>query len=1149
MRCESCGFENSEGTKFCEECGAKFRQVCPSCGHEVRPTAKFCGECGAVLTGKEPENRRTGEPEKRSEKSSSLQTLDPRPQTLDSSRPEAERRQLTVMFCDLVGSTALSEQLDPEEWRKVVQTYQETCAAVVNRFDGHIAQYLGDGLLVYFGYPTAHEDDAQRAVRTGLDIVEALQKWVPSPPVGEALQRLQVRIGIHTGLVVVGEIGGGRHEQLALGDTPNIAARLQGLAEPNTVVISAATHRLIAGFFDCHDGGLQSLKGVSVPVQVYRVLSESSARSRLEVEVSTGRLTPLVGRAHEVGLILDRWAAAQAGDGQVMLLNGEPGIGKSRLVQEVKEQVVQRGALYLEFRCSPYTQNSAFSPVLTYLQRVLQFARDDTPQEKLAKLQRTLVHYRFPQADTLPLLAALLSLPLPSDVPPLNLSPQKQKQKTQEVLVAWLLEEAERCPVYCVWEDLHWADPSTLELLGLLLDQVPTARLLVLLTARPEFTPPWSSRTHLTSLTLTRLPRTQAAEMINKVTGGKPLPAEVQQQIVNKTDGVPLFVEELTKMVIESIGSIGSVESIGSVGLHGRSPLPLEIPATLHDSLMARLDRLGTAKEVAQLGATLGREFAHELIQAVATLDETDLQGALSKLVEAEILYQRGVGGQIRYFFKHALIQDTAYQSLLKSRRQEYHQQIAQVLEQRFVEITDTQPELVAHHYTEAGLIEQAIPYWQRAGERAVQRSANVEAISHLTKGLRLLTVLPTTPERTHQALALQIALGIPLVQTKGFSAPEVDHTYSRARGLCQQLGETPQLFPALRGLWAFYQVRADYQTALTIGEQLLSLAQRVQDSSFLVEAHQAMGWSLYFRGQLLAAKDHLERVVAIYDLEVHRSHVFRYGGGDPGVACLSLVAWTWWELGYPEQARKRNDEALALAQELSHPFSLAFALNCSAILYQYYRQGQVAQEWAAACCALSTEQEFPHWLAQGTILQGWALAEQGRGEEGIAQIHQGLATHRAIGAELHHPYFLALLAQAYGKTGQVEEGLAVLAEALTVVDRAGERYYEAELYRLKGELVLQSGVRSPQSKNPNPQSPTPNPQTEAEACFLKAIEISRKQQAKSLELRAVMSLSRLWRQQGKKNEARQMLAEIYNWFTEGFDTKDLQEAKALLEN
>jgi predicted ATPase len=620
--------------------------------------------------------------------------------------------------------------------------------------------------------------------------------------------------------------------------------------------------------------------------------------------------------------------------------------------------------------------------------------------------------------------------------------------------------------------------------------------------------------------------------MVERVTGGKALPAEVVQQIVAKTDGVPLFVEELTKTVLES------VESVESIGSHDRTSFQaIAIPATLHDSLMARLDRLGTVKEVAQLGATIGREFSYELLQAVSPLDEVTLQHGLKQLVEAELVYQRGLLPQAHYLFKHALIQDTAYQSLLKSTRQQSHRQIAQVLEGRFPETVATQPELLAQHYTEASLIAPAIPYWHKAGQRAIQRSAYVEAINHLTKGLELLKTLPDTPERAQQELTLHLTLGNPLTVTKGYAVPEVEATYTRALELCRQLGETPQLFVALLGLSTFHQLRAEYQTARELREQCLRLAQSVQDPTRLMWSHNTLGLTFFFLGEIALTQDHLEQSIAFYDPHKHNPLVSG-ALSDPGMGSLSYAALTLWLLGYPDQALKRSHEALTLAQELSHPYSLAYALNFAANLYQFRRERQAVQERAEALLALAGEQGFPVWLAWGTILRGWALAEQGQGEEGIAHIRQGLAAWQATGSAVWRPYFHALWAEAYRKVGQGEEGLGVLAEALTTVDKTGERYYEAELYRLKGELTLQkspgSGVRSPESG--------------AEECFLKAIDIARKQQAKSLELRAVMSLARLWQQQGKKKEAHEMLAEIYGWFTEGFDTKDLQEAKALLQ-
>ncbi|MGE0823297.1 MAG: adenylate/guanylate cyclase domain-containing protein [Candidatus Binatia bacterium] len=920
--------------------------------------------------------------------------LSPQPQRME---PTGERRQLTVMFCDLVGSTALSEQLDPEELQTVVQTYQTISAQVIERYDGYIAQYLGDGLLVYFGYPAAHEDDAARAIRAGLEIVEAMQKWVPSPLVGEGQgegatgRPLQVRIGVHTGPVVIGEIGSStKRELLALGETPNIAARVQGEAQPNTVVMSAATARLVQGLFECQNLGFHTLKGISTPLLLYHVVGESTAQSRFAVAVRSG-LTPLVGRESELGVLHERWTQATAGHGHVVLLNGEPGIGKSRLVEELKARIPDDGARQIEFRCSPYHQNSAFYPIIEHLQRRLQFMPDDTPETKLGKLQQMLGRYRFPQATTLPLLAALLSLPHPTGVPPLSLSPQKQKELTQATLVAWLIEKSEQTPIYTAWEDLHWADPSTLELLDLFLPQVPTTRILVLLTFRPEFVPPWGTRSYLSHLTLRRLDPSQVPAMVARVTGGKALPNEVVEQIVTKTDGVPLFVEELIKMVVESnlVHEVnGHYELTGPL-------LPLAIPSTLQDSLMARLDRFAPVKEVAQLGATLGREFSYELIRAVSPLADESLQEGLRQLVDAELVYQRGLPPQARYLFKHALIQDTAYQSLLKSKRQQLHQQIAQVLEQQFPETVETQPELIAHHYTEAVLVVQAIPYWQKAGQRASRRSANVEAISHLTRGLELLKTLPDMPEHAQQELGLQIILGPALVAIKGFGAPEVEQTYTRARELCRQLGETPQLFPVLRGLQAFYVVREQYKTARELGEQLLSVAQRVQDPVFLLMAHNALGGTFFSTGEFTSARGHLEQSIALYDPQQHNPQA-AYTPHDLGVVSLSFMAWTLWHLGYPTQALTRSAEAVSLAQELSHPFSLDYALQTGALVHQLRREKQNVQEHTAALIARFEEQKLPYFLAIGTILQGWALAEQGQGEDGIEHIRQGLADLRA---------------------------------------------------------------------------------------------------------------------------------------------------------
>jgi TOMM system kinase/cyclase fusion protein len=1043
--------------------------------------------------------------------------------------PEAERRQLTVLFCDLVDSTVLASQLDPEEWREVVRAYQDTCARVIARFEGHIAQYLGDGLLVYFGYPLAHEDDAQRAVRAGLGMVEAMGPLNARLSQEHGVQ-LDVRLGIHTGQVVVGEIGGGaRHEQLALGEAPNVAARLQGLAASDTLVVSAATVPLLGGFFACQSLGRHLLKGVAQPLEIYQVLYESMARSRLEAAGGTG-LTPLVGREQEVALLSERWAQVKDGTGQVVLLSGEAGIGKSRLVQVLTKQVATEPQAWLTpCQCSPYHQNTALYPMIELLERVaLRFGREESSEQKLRKLEGFLVQYGLPLAEAVPLLAALLSLPLSAGYAPLTVSPEQQKQKTLHALLTILMRIAAQQPVLFVVEDLHWIDPSTLEFLSLLVDQGPTARLLTLLTFRPDFTPPWTGRSHLTHMTLPRLPPRQAAEMTGRMAYSKALPVEVVEQVVAKTDGVPLFVEELTKMILES-GLLQEREE--RYELTGPLP-PLAIPTTLHDSLMARLDRLATVKSLAQLGATLGREFSYSLLQAVSPWDEATVLRGLHQLVEAEFLYQQGLPPQATYLFKHALIQEAAYQSLLRSTRQQYHYRIAQVLEARFPELRETQPELLAHHYTEAGLREQAIAYWQWAGERSIARSAYVEAINQLSTGLENLKVLPETPERIAHELTLLMALGRALIATKGYAASEVGATYTRARALCQQGVQSPQLFPVLFGLWQFYVLQAELPLARELGEQLLALAQHLQDSAYVLEAHRSLAFTLFSLGEMAAARAQAEQGIALYHPHTHHAHVFTYGQ-DPGTSCLAYAALALWYLGHPEQALQRCHEMLTLAHELSHPFSLAHALYFASLLHQHRREVLEARECAEAAITLATEHGFALYVVRGRLQRSWALTEQGQLAEGIDQMRQSLTAYRGTGSGLVLPYFLARLAEAYGKEERIEAGLHLLDEALTLVDKHGECWWEAEIHRLKGVFMLQQAV--PDAK-------------QAEGCLQHSLATASRQQAKSLELRAAMGLSRLWQEQGKRDKARELLAPIYGWFTEGFDTVDLQEAKALLE-
>ena len=657
MRCSKCRSDNPAGKKFCAACGTALVVLCAKCASENSAASQFCGDCGADLDASTVAGHKEA--------------------LVGQEVPGGERRQLTVMFCDLVNSTALSEQLDPEELREVIHTYQAASAEVIERLGGYIAQYVGDGLLIYFGYPFAHEDDPQRALQAALEITAVL------PHLNARLRNrlevmrehsLQVRIGIHTGLVVVGEMGAGAHldPTAIVGETPNIAARLQALAPPDSAAISSTTHKLVHGLFVCASMGPQILKGIAKPIEVYRVLGESGARSRFEVVTRAG-LIPLVDREEEMALLGRCWERTKGGQGQVVLLSGEPGIGKSRLVQEIKEQVVREGCIQAEFRASPYHENTAYYPIIVHLQRLLDLQTSDSPQQKLDKLERKLSEYGFALPEALPPFSALLSLPEPAGYPSLTQSPQRLRQKMLELLMVWLLKESERRPVLTVWEDLHWYDPSTLEAYHLLGDQVPKARIFVLATARPEYVSQWGTRPRYTQLTLGRLQHRHSELMASEVAGRSSLPADIMQQIVVKTDGVPLFVEELVKMVMES-GMLE--EQRGQYELSSPLP-PLAIPSTLRDSLMARLDRLSAVKEVVQLAATLGREFSYELIRAVWPLDEVALQKGLAAMVEAELLYQSGVAPQAKYYFKHSLIQEAAYESVLRSRRQQLHLQIA----------------------------------------------------------------------------------------------------------------------------------------------------------------------------------------------------------------------------------------------------------------------------------------------------------------------------------------------------------------------------------------------------------------------------------------------------------------------------------------
>jgi class 3 adenylate cyclase/predicted ATPase len=1065
-----------------------------------------------------------------------IAALMPRPAPSDllaeaASRRGAERRQLTVMFVDLVGSTALAARLDPEDMGAVIRDYHGACAQVVERWGGHVAKYMGDGVLAYFGWPQAHEDEAERAVRAGLELVEAVSSLEP-PGMGlRGGWRLAARVGIATGLVMVGELigEGAAREEAVVGETPNLAARLQALAAPGSIVISQTTRRLIGELFELAVLGPRRLKGFAEPLAAFRVEGEGRAEGRFEA-LHGERLTPLVGREEELHLLLSRWRRAKAGEGQVVLLSGEPGVGKSRIVRALRERLADEAYTPLSHYCSPYHSNSALYPVIGLLERAAGFTRDDTLERRLGKLEALLTQGTARVGEAVPLVAALLSIPSAQRYPPLNLTAERQKQRTFEVLLEQLEGLAAREAVLTIYEDLHWADPSTLELLGAAVDRVQELPVLMVMTFRPEFAAPWTGHAHVAQLSLSRLTRRHGEAMVGHLTGGKPLPQPMVDQIVAKTDGVPLFVEELTKAVLET----GLVTDAGDrYGLSGPLP-PLAVPATLRDSLMARLDRLAPVKEVAQVASVIGREFSHELLTAVADRREVEINDALDRLVASELIFRRGTLPAARYSFKHALVQDAAYQSLLRSRRQQLHAKIAAVMEQRFSDIAQAEPELLAHHFTEAGLAEDAARYWLRAGWRAAEQSANLEAVAHLSRGLELVRTLPESEARDRLELDLLVALGPALVATKGFAAPENETLYLRARDLCARTAETARLFAVVWGLWMVHQHTSRLPQARSYARDLLEVAERSGDRGFLLQAHHSAWTTLFVMEELEPALEHTKQGMALYEFEAHRSHAFLYGGHDPGVCCRMIGALVNWLLGFPDQARILADQSIELGRRLDHPFSLGMALSFATSVHKLRREPEVVAERAAAFLELLATHgmRLAHFACTATMLAGWALAACGEMDKGVEQLRAGLAELRATGWG-RLTFQLTLLVEGVIRAGNHAAGLEAIEEALSVIEATGERLWEAEVHRLRGELL---------TKRPEPDH------AGAEASFQCALEAARRQDARSFELRAATSLARLWAEQGKRTEARELLAPVYGWFTEGFDTADLRDAKALLD-
>jgi class 3 adenylate cyclase/predicted ATPase len=1017
----------------------------------------------------------------------------PTPAPAPSAVAEAERRQLTVMFCDLVGSTPLSARLDPEDLRRIIGAYHRCVTEVVEGFGGFVARYMGDGVLVYFGYPQAHEDDAERATRCGLALVDRVQRL-------NQAEELHARVGIATGLVVV---GGEVVEHDVAGDTPNLAARLQTLAEPNTVVIAAGTHRLLGALFEYRELGAVEVKGVAAPVLAWQVLRASAVASRFEA-LRGSALTPLVGREEEIDLLSRRWALAKTGAGQVVLISGEPGIGKSRIAAELEGRLYAEPHIRLRYFSSPYHQDSALYPFADQLERASGFLPDDPPAARLEKLE-TLLARAAPPDEDVAFIAHLLSLPSSDRHKLPNLNPQRIKERTLEALLRQLAGLAREQPVLMVFEDVHWIDPTSHELLDLTIERVRSLPVLLIITFRPEFQPRWTGQPQVTMLTLNRLDRRDRSALVAQVAEGNALPDEVVDQIVDRTDGVPLFVEELTKSVLEN-----------GVSLVG-------IPTTLHDSLMARLDRLAPVRLVAQIGAAIGRQFTYVLLRAVSDLPDDELRGALARLVASELVFERGIPPDAIYTFKHALVQDAAHASLLRSTRQQLHAHIAEALEAHTPELMDTQPELFAQHYAEAGLVEKSVACWGKAGHRSAARSAMAEAAAQYQKGLDQLALLPDIPERQRQELELHSGLGEALKVAKGYAAPETGDAYARARALWEELGSPSEFLGVPFGQSVYHLYRGELDLALRLDEDLLRLTSQRADAAGLILGHLSSGRDLFFVGRFALSRSHLEEALALYDSNSSRWLIEQAGASS---AYLGIVLFC---AGYPDQAMALSSAALADTRRQAHPPSLAGCLATCIRLSLTAGDNAALGEWLDELVMITTEQGFPHWRAMITICRGWVAVKNGDVAEGISLVRSGSAASRTYSA--WRPHNIALLATVCEIAEQIDEALNLMDEALQIVENTGERWFEAELYRHKGKLLLRQG------------------HTEvAEEFYRKALSISQEQEAKMWELRAAVSLARLRRDQGRRDEVRDLLAPVYGWFTEGFGTPDLKDAKALLD-
>jgi predicted ATPase/class 3 adenylate cyclase len=1106
MECPQCGASNPEGQKSCSDCGAALSKRCPSCGSESASGKKFCGDCGAALLGP-PKPLHRPRP--------------PIPESEHLTTAGAERRQVTVMFCDLVGSTALSASMDPEDLREIISAYQACVAETVSRYGGFVAKYMGDGALVYFGYPRADEHDAERAVRAALALIAAVSALNSPAP-------LQTRVGIATGVVVVGDlIGSGEaQERSIVGETPNLAARLQAMAEPNAVVTSESTRRIVGDLFEYRDLGTVKLKGFPQPIRAIQVVGESAVDSRFDALHAHAGID-LVGRTHETELLLRCWRQAAAGEGQLVLISGEPGIGKSRLADAVIERIAAEPNTRLRYFCAPHRADSAFYPLVRQLERAAGFKPDDSPESRLDKLKALLAETST-VAEDVEILTDFLSLPRNTTI---ELPPPERRKKTIDVITRRIEALARQQPALAVFEDVHWIDPTSLDVLSRIVDRIRDLAVLLLVTFRPEFKPPWAGQSHVTELVLNRLGPSECVDLVRRIVNNV-LPEEVVKEIVARTDGVPLFVEELSRAVIEAGSGDRATKLVTTIPVSA-----LAVPATLHASLMARLDRLGPAKEVAQLAAAIGREFSYELLAAVGRGDEGVLRPALERLVSAGLLFCQGAPPHATYLFKHALVQDAAYGTLLRGPRRELHARIARALIENFPQTAERSPEIVAHHQTEAGLVEQAAGFWSKAGKKSIAQSALVEAVAHLTKALGQIGTLPPTPAIRREQINLQVALAGALLHVKGYGSSETSDAFDQANRFieyAETLGERSddQLLPftVLYGQWTTNFNTGHFDKMSEIARNFLALAEKQEASAPLIMGHRVMSGTSYFAGEFEAAKGHLDRAIALYRPEDHRHLVTRFGQ-DLLVAALCYRTIPLYCLGYPDSARRDADQALRHARELDHAASLTYAAFFAAHLEVRCSMVAEATTRVEELLSLSDRHGLLQWKVLGLMLQGWILIRTGMVEEAAKLLDSTVSTVLSSGAIWAASLNLMWLAQAHARCGRIAEARNCISAAIEAVEKTNQRWDVTELYRMAGQIELQASNREA-----------------AERQFQWSLSVARRQNEKWAALRTATGLARLWRDEGKCGEALELLAPLYNWFTEGFDTPVLQGAKSLLD-